>query len=419
MLYNGYIIVYALTRFIFFRNDSELIKGIVDNVINVLVETNLFIADNLVGVESRAQHVIQLLNSQRSEDTLIIGIWGIGGIGKTTIAKSVYNEMRRDFEAMCFLPNVREVWKQYNDKVSLQRRLISFIYKTTIDEIDTVETGKVILQKRLCQRKILLVLDDVNKLEQLNALCGSHEWFGRGSRIIITTRNKQILSQLKVDHVYRMKEMDDNESLELFCSHAFEQPCPSEGYVDYSRDAIMYCGGLPLALKVIGSFLFDKSKTEWKNALEKLKIIPHDIIMENLRKSFDDLSDNEKKIFLDITFFFIGMNQDDVVQILEHSGYSADVGMLVLVEQSLVTVDSMRRIEMHNLVQGMGKEIVRQKSTSIAKVSSRIWFLKTLLNLSLVHDFCFKIFSYSATAYLIFDNLFFIPGNDLPCVLEF
>lgn len=84
----------------------------------MLVETA---ADNLVGVESRAQHVIQLLSSQRSKDTLIIGIWGIGGIGKTTVAKSVYNKIRRDFEAMCFLPNVREVWKQDNDKVSLQR----------------------------------------------------------------------------------------------------------------------------------------------------------------------------------------------------------------------------------------------------------------------------------------------------------
>ncbi|MCI17571.1 TMV resistance protein N-like, partial [Trifolium medium] len=223
-----------------------------------------------------------------------------------------------------------------------------------------VASGKVILQERLHQKKIFLVLDDVNKVEQLNALCGSHEWFGQGSRIIITTRDDDLLGKLEVHHRYRMKEMGDNESLELFSWHSFKQPNPVEGFADLSRDVVKYSGGLPLALEVIGSFLLTrKRKTEWKSVLEKLKLIPNSKVLEKLRISFDGLSDDDvQEIFLDIAFFFIGMDQEDVTSILEDCGYYAVTGISVLVQQSLITVDRKNKIGMHDLLRDMGREIV-------------------------------------------------------------
>jgi AAA+ ATPase superfamily predicted ATPase len=136
----------------------------------LLDKTDLFVADHPVGVESRVQDVIQLLNSQKSKDPLLLGIWGMGGIGKTTIAKAVYNKIRHDFEAKSFLFNVREVWKLDNDKVSLQQQLLSDIYKTTQININTVESGKKTLEERLCKKRIFLVIDDVTNLDQLNAV---------------------------------------------------------------------------------------------------------------------------------------------------------------------------------------------------------------------------------------------------------
>ena len=273
-----------------------------------------------MGVDSRVQDVVQLLNCHESEDPLLLGIWGMGGIGKTTIAKAAYNKIRRDFDAKSFLLNVREDWEQDNGQVSLQQRLLSDIYKTTEIKIPTVESGKIILKERLQKKKIFLVLDDVNKLDQLNALCGSQEWFGEGSRIIITTRDDDLLSRLKVHYVYRMKEMDGNESLELFSWHAFKQPIPIEGFGNLSTDVVKYSGGLPLALQVIGSFLLTRRrKKEWRSVLEKLKLIPNDEVLEKLKISFDGLSDDDmKEIFLDIAFFFIGMNQEDLTMILKH-----------------------------------------------------------------------------------------------------
>ncbi|AES81126.1 disease resistance protein (TIR-NBS-LRR class) [Medicago truncatula] len=178
--------------------------------------TNLFVADHPVGVESRVQEVIQLLKSRQSEDPVLLGIWGGGGIGKTTIAKAVYNEIHRHhFEARSFLLNVGEVWKQDNGEVSLQKQLISVIRSSSRRiTINTVESGKRILQERLPRWKILLVVDDVNKKDQLGALCIRRKWFGQGSIIIITTRDHDLLRWLQVDHVYTVNAMNDSESLE-------------------------------------------------------------------------------------------------------------------------------------------------------------------------------------------------------------
>ena len=350
----------------------------------MLDKTDLFVADHPVGVESRVQDVIELLNSQKSKDPLLLGIWGMGGIGKTTIAKAVYNKIRHDFEAKSFLFNVREVWKLDNDKVSLQQQLLSDIYKTTQININTVESGKKILEERLCKKRIFLVIDDVTKLDQLNALCGNRKWFGEGSRIIITTRDNDLLNKLEVDHVYRMNEMDDSESLELFNWHAFKQPIPSEGFTDLSRDVVKYSGGLPLALQVIGCFLFTRRReAEWKSVLDKLKLIPNNEVLEKLKISFDGLSDDDvKDIFLDIAFFFIGMDREDITKILKDCGHFPEIGISVLVQQSLVTVDRKNNIGMHDLLRDMGREIVHKKSKEVGKEPSRLWRYEDVQKLS-------------------------------------
>ena len=174
----------------------------------MLDKTYLFIANNSVGVESRVHNMIQLLDIQQSNDVLLVGMWGMGGIGKTTIAKAIYNKIGCSFEGRSFLANIREVWEQNAGQVNLQKQLLFDICKETTTKIQNIESGNIILKDRLCRKRVLLVLDDVNTLDQLNALCGSRKWFGSGSRIIITTRDLHILRGNRVDQVYKMKEMD-------------------------------------------------------------------------------------------------------------------------------------------------------------------------------------------------------------------
>ena len=339
------------------------------------------IADNPVGVESRVNDIIQQLNIKKSNDVIILGMWGMGGSGKTTIAKAIYNKIGCDFEGRSFLANIREVWDQNGGPVYLQEQLLFDIFKEMKMKIRNIESGKGILKGRLIHKKVLLVLDDVNLLEQLRALCGGRRWFCPGSRIIITTRDIRMLKSNKFYHVYKMKELDESESIELFSWHAFKQAIPGENFASISRNVVEYSRGLPLALEVIGSYLFDRGIAEWKCVLEKLRRIPNDQVQKKLKISYDGLNDDTyKEIFLDIACFFIGMDRRDVIHILNGCELFAEIGISVLVERSLVTIDNRNRLGMHDLLRDMGREIIRDKSPKEPEDRSRLWFNKDVLD---------------------------------------
>ncbi|XP_012572962.1 disease resistance protein RPP2A isoform X3 [Cicer arietinum] len=368
------------------RNESADIKNIVQHVTRLLDRTELFIAEHPVGVESRVEVATKLLNIQKSEDVLLLGIWGMGGIGKTTIAKAIYNQIGRKFEGRSFLLNIREFWETDTNQISLQQQVLCDVYKTTTIKIRDIESGKNILKERLAKNRVLLVLDDVNELDQLKALCGTREWFGPGSRIIITTRDIHLLRSCRVDQVYTIEEMDESESLELFSWHAFKQPSPKEGFATHSTNVIAYSGRLPLALQVLGSYLSDCEIIEWQKVLEKLKCIPHDQVQKKLKVSFDGLRDvTEKQIFLDIACFFIGMDQNDVIRILNGCGFFADVGMKVLVERSLVTIDKKNKLRMHDLLRDMGRQIIYEESPFDPEKRSRLWRREDVFDILSTH----------------------------------
>ncbi|GAU37605.1 hypothetical protein TSUD_365260 [Trifolium subterraneum] len=364
-----------------FRNEREAIDHVVEKVTLLLDKTDLFVADNPVGVESRVQDTIQLLDIQQSNDVLLLGMWGMGGTGKTTLAKAVYNKIGRDFEGRIFLANIRETWEQIAGKASLQEQLLFDIFKEKTTKIQSIESGKITLKERLCNKRVLLVLDDVSSLDQLNALCGSRKWFGSGSRIIITTRDKNILRGNRVDKVCTIKELNENESIELFSWNAFKQASPKKDFSEISRKIVEYSGGLPLALDVLGSYLFDRGVADWKSVMEKIKVIPNDQVQQKLKISYDGLNDTEKEIFLDIACFFIGMDRNDVILILNDCGLFAEIGISVLVERSLVTVDDNNKLGMHDLLRDMGREIIREQSPKEPEERSRLWFQKDVLGI--------------------------------------
>ncbi|KAK7286739.1 hypothetical protein RJT34_21952 [Clitoria ternatea] len=125
---------------------------------------------------------------------------------------------------------------------------------------------------------------------------------GLGSVLIVTTKEVNLLDLLKVDLVSKMKKMDENEALELFSWHAFRKASPRVDFRELSRNVIAYCEGLLLALEVLGSYLYERTKEEWESALSKLNRIPNHQVKEKLKISYNDLDDDEKNLFIDICF---------------------------------------------------------------------------------------------------------------------
>ncbi|KAK9910999.1 hypothetical protein M0R45_034929 [Rubus argutus] len=237
--------------------ESHFIQEIVDVISAQLKElTYLNVAKHPVGLDPRVQEMLQILDVGGS-DILMVGIWGTSGIGKTTIAKAVYNKIAHKFEGSCFLANVREESEIHGGLVKLQKILLSQIVGGGEEfKVINVGEGITLLRERLRHKMILLVLDDVNKLYQLDKLAGATDWFGRGSRIIITTRDKHLLIAHQVSPIYKARELDPHEARELFSLNAFKNKTNFDDGEELSVSTVVeYAEGIPLALEVLGSHL--------------------------------------------------------------------------------------------------------------------------------------------------------------------
>ncbi|KAJ0545014.1 putative P-loop containing nucleoside triphosphate hydrolase [Helianthus annuus] len=228
------------------------------------------------------------------------------------------------------------------------------------------------IERGLRNKSVLVVLDDVDDLKQLEALAKSHTWFGEGSRIIITTRDEHLLTR-HADTIYEVSLLSQDEAMELFNKHAYRKDKPIEDYEMLSKDVVSYASGLPLALEILGSFLYDKNKDEWKSALAKLKCIPNVKVTERLKISYDGLEPNHQKLFLDIACFFRRWYIDDAVTVPDACNLHPRIGVKVLVQKSLIKVDSDGRFDMHDLVEEMAHYIVRGAHPNHPEKHSRIW----------------------------------------------
>ncbi|CAN6446293.1 unnamed protein product [Victoria cruziana] len=328
----------------------------------VLSEVNTFpypVAEHPIGVDDHVQAVKNLCNDD--SEVQFIGIQGMGGIGKTTIAKAIYNDLFLDYEASVILFQIRERFQRKKEKV--QRQLIREILKNE-DHVDTFEDGRRMIMNKMKSKRVLIILDDIDDREQLNALAGGRNWFGRGSLIIITTRNYKVLTDhcLCEEQIYKVPCLDSVQSSYLFKWYAFKGREQTRGCLPLLDAFLKAWGGLPLALQVIGSTLSSKRVEQWKKLLENLQVIPElDRIHKVLRVSYDGLSETQKQIFLDISCFFVGKDREKATLKWEACGYDTVETIEVLLSRSLVNIDHRGEFSMHVLIRDMGRKIVLQK----------------------------------------------------------
>ncbi|MCH82394.1 TMV resistance protein N, partial [Trifolium medium] len=263
-----------------YGNETEHIENEVECTTVIREKRVMFNDLYTESLNSRVQDVIQIL--KQSKCPLLVGIWGMTGIGKTAIASVIYDQIGPYFEDTCFLEDVSSLVKFKNETLaSLQEKFLLDIGKATEINISTIESGKVILKERL--------------------------------------RNKRVVA----------------------CS-----------------------GGLPFALLVFGiDFgIFERTVDAWKSKLDKLKELPEARVQKILEGRVNDLSDEEKQIFLHIAYLLIGRNQDDVLQALNRSTPSAALQISLLEDKCFLTIDENNKLQVHVLLQATAKYIIERKS---------------------------------------------------------
>ncbi|KAH9727022.1 Disease resistance-like protein DSC1 [Citrus sinensis] len=352
------------------RKEAELVEKIAEDISKKLEDMyDTTDSDGFIGLNSRIEEMKSLLRLE-SHDVRIVGIWGMGGIGKTTIASVVFHQISRDFQGKCFMANVREQSNKMG-VIHVRDEVISQVLGENL-KIGTLTIPQNV-RKRLWRMKVLIVLDDVHdEFTQLESLANGVGGFSPGSRIIITTRDKRVLDKCGVNSVYEVEQLTYNHALELFCRKAFRQNNRSRDLLELSQEVVCYADGNPLALEVLGSSLYHKSKQQWKDKLNNLKLISEPSIYKVLKISYDELNSEVKEIFIDIACFFKGEDIDFMTRIHDDP-MSIHDGLNILVNKSLITISDENELQMHDLLQEMGQTIVRQESAREPGKRSRLW----------------------------------------------
>ncbi|CAH8333570.1 unnamed protein product [Eruca vesicaria subsp. sativa] len=299
--------------------------------------------------------------SFKSLETQIVGIVGMPGIGKTNLAEMQFHKKKTRFVFKKIVSSIREKSEQ-QEPDCLKKELLNG--QECNDSAD------------MFKRKIFVVLDDVSDKKQIDFLMEKLSLVKKGSKIVITTRDKSSIAGL-AQETYVVPGLNDKDALELFEYHAFndQTSSPEGSFLKLSKQFVDYAGGNPLALEALGKELCGQDEAHWEKRLLTLPHCCNRKIKTELKISYDKLSDQEKDAFLDIACFFRSEEEDYVKCLLDqYDSESGEDAVGELAQKLLISI-SAGRIEMHNLLCTFGKEI---GSSDENMSGQRMWAYKTI-----------------------------------------
>ena len=325
----------------------------------------------MIGVEEKMSELEKQLQRVGS-----LGIVGMGGIGKSTLAKALSDHISHHFDAVCSIIDMK------NEKCTFALEHKSKDVQDTTPQETTLSKTRDILERVRKTKKILLVVDNVSKQNQLCQLLDDNMFKDvHGMRLIASSRDWNSLKQHvpmagKVD----MQTLEGDQPMTLFSRHAFGTNQSCLPYLTHVVEKIVNaCCGLPLSLEVMGIRMQGETRLRiWERTLHRLLRARHDgtpdeKIWKTLRISFDELTMEEKNMFLDIACFFckdVFTKKETFLRMFD--GNAREI-LESLCNKSMVKVAERDNLDMHDQLCDMGRMI-----TETEFAGTRLWDLSYL-----------------------------------------
>ncbi len=322
-------------------------------------------------------HEVALIDKAKDINILlqkesIVGLVGMGGIGKTTLCKKFYHLFHNQYDKSSFLEDV----KSKDDINDVIKRLLHDLCGKRLCKDENVNQ-KDLDQIRQCMisEKVLVVVDDVGNAENLTSLqlvinkCAKNTT--SKSKVLVNCRNWQNLKfHVNEDGKVVMKSLEEKQARELFMFHAFGNAnhVPTKDFKNICMKIIRACGGLPLSLKVLGSFLCNTKELEiWEGALSKLKSgqsftggNDNEELWSKLKISYEYLDKQHQNMFLDIACFFGGLKISTICRAWSGDYLHQKFELQNLQHRSLIQWAEGGILYIHEQLQDMGQNIAME-----------------------------------------------------------
>ncbi|CAM8881954.1 unnamed protein product [Rhodiola kirilowii] len=363
------------------RDEPLLVENIIQELRKLVNTSRLYVPRKIVGRDS-ILYEINMWLQDGSNDVEVGLISGLGGIGKSTVAQIAYNHNKDLFDGCSFLADFTRKTTQFDGLSFLLEQVILDVTGKSGNKIHNVDKGINDVRALLCCRRVLLVLDDVNELKYLPDAFDDPKFFGIGSKIIITTRNKELRKVKLFKRLFEVSSLHFQESKGLLKEHANinEEPL-SQRQEEFLNEFTKRCQGLPQALSVMGPLLRNETEEIWENLIKELEEYPDHEVFNVFKLSFECIDDKyTRDLFLCIACFFIGMDKEYSLKILDSCKLRPISGIEKLVNRCLLIVGYDGELMMHQSVEEMGKEIARQEAIDEPERRSKLWSVRDSLS---------------------------------------
>ncbi|KAG7560473.1 P-loop containing nucleoside triphosphate hydrolase [Arabidopsis thaliana x Arabidopsis arenosa] len=323
----------------------------------------------IYGLKQRLEELKEKLDLD-CEETRILGVVGMPGIGKTTLAREIYETLRCKFLRHGLIQDIRRTSKELGLDC-LPALLLEELLGVRIPDIESTRCAYESYKMELYTHKVLVVLDDVSDKEQIDVLLGRCDWIRQGSRIVIATSDKSLIQDV-ADYTYVVPQLNHKDGLGHFARYAFDHHSNihnNEVIMKLSKEFVHYGRGHPLVLKLLGADLNGKDEDHWKTKLATLAENSSQNIRDVLQVSYDELSQEHKDIFLDIACF---RSEDEsyIASLLDSSEAASEIKALM--NKFMINV-SEDRVEMHDLLYTFARELCRRAYTQDERGPHRLW----------------------------------------------